>query len=344
MQLFKGFAEFGSLIQTGTAQIFDGFPILRYVPGFILRVKMKAKQLHKDEKRLYIGTWLDAKKNIKNETSNPCFCVGIARQQLQSGLNDDQAGYSSGSLLEAGSDTTSSTLHGFIKAMVLFPDVQKRAQGDIDCIVGPDRMPNMDDEPNLQYIRGCIKESFRWMPTAMLGFPHASIQDDEYMGYRLPKGVVVIENNYTLHMDPLRHPEPRKFDPDRYRNDFQNAAESAANPDASQRDHFVFGTGRRVCQGMHVAERSLFLAMSCLLWAFDIEPALDSNSEKITPNPDEYTQGFVVEPLLFHARFTPRSKERAEMVSREWKQAQEHLDSLTGQWKVIPTGMALPSL
>lgn len=344
IQVFKGFAAFSTLIQTGTAQIFDGFPILRYIPGFVLRVKIKARKLHKDEKRLYVGTWLDAKQGIENGTANPCFCVGMAKQQQELGLSDDQAGYLSGTLLEPGSDTTSSTLHGFVKAMILFPEVQKRAHKDIDRIVGPDRMPNMDDEPKLQYIRSCVKESLRWMPTTILGVPHALTQEDEYMGYRLPRGAVVIANNYTIHMDPSRHPEPRKFDPDRYQHDFQTAAESAANPDASQRDHFVFGTGRRVCQGMHVAERSLFLAMSRLLRAFDIEPALDSDGEKILPDADQYTQGFVVEPLPFPDKLTPRSKERAGLIKRAWSQAQEQLDPLTGQWKVIPEGMALPSL
>jgi cytochrome P450 len=49
--------------------------------------------------------------------------------------------------------------------MVLFPEVQRKAQAEIDEVVGPDRMPDMDDEPNLQYIRGCVKESLRWMPS-----------------------------------------------------------------------------------------------------------------------------------------------------------------------------------
>ena len=64
------------------------------------------------------------------------------------------------------------------------------------------------------------------MPTAVLGVSHALTQDE---GYRLPKGAVVITNNCAIHMDPLLPPEPRKFDPDRY----QNATQSAADPGAS---------------------------------------------------------------------------------------------------------------
>lgn len=51
-------------------------------------------------------------------------------------------------------------------------------------------------------------------------------------------------------MDENRFKNPRVFDPSRYEGDKQTSAEAAMNSDPSQRDHFVFGAGRRVCQGM----------------------------------------------------------------------------------------------
>lgn len=108
-------------------------------------------------------------------------------------LSDNLASYLLGTLHEAGSDTTWSTLVGFIQAMVLFPEVARRAQEEIDRICG-DRLPTMDDEPNMQYIRGCVKESLRWMPTTILGMPRASIKEDTYAGYRIPKGASVMLN------------------------------------------------------------------------------------------------------------------------------------------------------
>lgn len=77
--------------------------------------------------------------------------------------------------------------------MVVFSEVQKQAQEEIDRVCG-DRLPVMEDEPNLQYIRGCVKESMRWMPTDLLGVPHAVIKDDEYMGYIIPEAASVIWN------------------------------------------------------------------------------------------------------------------------------------------------------
>jgi cytochrome P450 len=113
-------------------------------------------------------------------------------------FSDDLAGYISGSLLEAGSDTTSSTLYGFILALLVWPEVQKKAQEEIDRVVGPNRLPTIEDYDQLPYIRSCIKESLRWMPTVVLGVPHSVLKDDTYMGYTIPKGATIINNVWCV--------------------------------------------------------------------------------------------------------------------------------------------------
>jgi hypothetical protein len=363
-QLFEGFNEMATISQTGAATLIDLFPFLRNLPDFLLPAKKLAKDLHKREKNLYMTHWLNAKRAYAEGTIKPCFCVGMAEAQKVDGFSDDQvrpskpvgvgdtlfsrhthqrtllqAAYISGTLLEAGSDTTSSTLYGFIQAMLLFPDVQRKAQAEIDRIC-PDRLPTMDDEPHLQYIRGCVKESLRWMPTTILGaVPHAVSQDDWYMGYLIPKGAAVMNNVYTLNMDPERYPAPRQFNPDRYKDDFKSVADSASDPDGTKRDQFTFGAGRRICPGMHVAERSLFLGISRMLAAFDIRPEPDEKGRPILPNPDNLTQGFVCMPQRFRARITPRSKEKAGMVRMEWVEAEkDHLHPVTKQWVDDPVG------
>jgi cytochrome P450 len=78
----------------------------------MLPLRKYAKQLHQEESKLYIGHWLNVKKAIKEKTAKPCFCVDLVRAQDTEGFSDALAAYVSGSLLEAGSDTTSSTLVG----------------------------------------------------------------------------------------------------------------------------------------------------------------------------------------------------------------------------------------
>ena len=69
--------------------------------------------------------------------------------------------YISGTLLEAGSDTTSSTLYAFVQAMLLYPEAQRRGQEQIDKVIGDKRMPIMDDAAQLPYIRSLMKETLR---------------------------------------------------------------------------------------------------------------------------------------------------------------------------------------
>ena len=133
--------------------------------------------------------------------------------------------------------------------MTCFPEVQKKAQDEIDRVVGSDRLPTMADESQLPYIRAMIKETLRWMPTTVTGaVPHAATKDDEYMGHFIPKCAGILLNVWAIHVDETRHLNSRGFCPERYENDAQTAADCAANPDASQRDHFTFGSGRRSCQ------------------------------------------------------------------------------------------------
>jgi cytochrome P450 len=95
-----------------TAALLDVFPLLRKLPDWAVSMRRYAKKLHEKESDLYVGHWLNVKKAIKNGTAKPCFCVDLVRAQDEQGFSDALAGYTSGSLLEAGSDTTAATLVG----------------------------------------------------------------------------------------------------------------------------------------------------------------------------------------------------------------------------------------
>jgi hypothetical protein len=105
-------------------------------------------------------------------------------------------------------------------AMALYPEVQKKAQAQIDAVVGPNRLPNFYDRPSLPYINAVVKESIRWnlvapfggpfviiIVTTILmsseGFPHMSTNDDEYNGFYIPKGTMMIGNAWLV--QPLNH-------------------------------------------------------------------------------------------------------------------------------------------
>ncbi|KAG1855593.1 cytochrome P450, partial [Suillus subluteus] len=66
-------------------------------------------------------------------------------------------------------DTTGAILMVFVLAMVLYPDIQKRAQAEIDSVIGRDRLPMFEDRASLPYIDAVMRETFRWQPVTPLG-------------------------------------------------------------------------------------------------------------------------------------------------------------------------------
>ena len=125
----------------------------------------------------------------------------------------------------------------------------------------------------------------------------------------------------------------------RYIDDHQTSIDSSNNPDASKRDHFVFGAGRRKCQGMHIADRSIFLAISRLLWAFDFPRAVDRDTgREIIPDMNDLADGIMMLPKPFPADIRPRSASQAKSVRQEWGQMLRMLDGRE-QWEAVPEGL-----
>ena len=68
-------------------------------------------------------------------------------------------------------------------AMLHYPDVMRKAQAELDNVIGSDRLPSFDDRESLPYLNAVINETLRWRPIAVLGgTPHAVTADDEYNG------------------------------------------------------------------------------------------------------------------------------------------------------------------
>lgn len=118
----------------------------------------------------------------------------------------------------------------------------------------------------------------------LLGIPHATTEKAMYAGYVLPKGTIILPNLVSLNRDEDRYNNAEVFEPRRFLGDPLDASSSALQADYMRRDHFHYGFGRRLCQGIFMAESSLFISISRILWAFDVKqlPGQTLNmSEKI---------------------------------------------------------------
>ena len=78
--------------------------------------------------------------------------------------------------------------------MITYPDAQRKAQKELDKVVGRNRLPSLDDRESLHYVSALIKEVLRFYPVAPFGVPHRLIADDEYRGMHLPSGSIVTAN------------------------------------------------------------------------------------------------------------------------------------------------------
>jgi Cytochrome P450 len=101
--------------------------------------------------------------------------------------------------------------------MVLYPEAQRKAQEEIDAVLGTDRLPDFGDEASLPYVSALCTEVQRWHPVAPLGeldvspliweltainypgIPHRLTSDDVYEGHFLPAGSTVIGNAWYVY-------------------------------------------------------------------------------------------------------------------------------------------------
>nr|CAD7398393.1 unnamed protein product [Timema poppensis] len=94
----------------------------------------------------------------------------------------------------AGSETTSKSLGFGFLYLLLFPEVQKRAQEEIDAVVGRDRLPSLNDRPHMPYMEAMVLESVRMFMGRTFSIPHRAVKDTTLQGYSIPKDTMVICN------------------------------------------------------------------------------------------------------------------------------------------------------
>ncbi|KAH0828054.1 cytochrome P450, partial [Lanmaoa asiatica] len=252
------------------------FPLLKYLPSWFPGASFKRSALIS---RKSIAEWVEApfeyvKKNMVSGTAAPSMVSDALLRIRDRADTEAEAAY-----LEK---ATYSTLMIFILAMVLYPDVQAQAQAEIDTVIGGglQRLPHWEDRSSLPYVEAVIKETLRWHPAVPLGIPHATVDDDIYKGYYIPRGSPSLFGTWVkssinfqpahpstgltffpraISRDPIKFPEPEKFKPERFLQENSHSVDELS---------FAFGFGRRVCVGRHVADASLWISIVSLLAVF----------------------------------------------------------------------------
>ncbi|KIW06079.1 uncharacterized protein PV09_03250 [Verruconis gallopava] len=321
-KIFRVLEHFTLMAEPG-AWLVDGFPSLARLPSVLVQNWWKiGREWHAHDSAVFLELYRDLVAKIESGTAPDCFVKDFyLADPEKNGIDEEGAAYAAGSMVEAGSESTSTAINTWLLACLLWPDVVKAGQDELDRVVGPGRLPEFSDEANLPYISAMAKETLRWRPITKLGTPHATTEDDWYDGYFIPKGSVVVLNWWAIHYDDRRWKNPHIYDPSRYVDDKRTTAEAMTAADPEARDHFTYGAGRRSCAGVHIAQNSLFIIMARVLWAFNIKKAVDG--EGITIEPSTKTlPGFLAIPERFPCHFEPRSLERANLIEKTWHEAE----------------------
>ncbi|KAM0753795.1 putative O-methylsterigmatocystin oxidoreductase [Meredithblackwellia eburnea MCA 4105] len=281
--------------------IVDSIPVLNYLPHILAPWKREGDRLFVETLALFTKHVNAVKKDIKEGRDVHCFTRYILELQKSYGLQDDEATFLSGAMYGAGSDTTSDAISTFLMTMVAHPHVVKKAQEELDRVVGRNRLVEFADQEDLVYCNAVVRETLRWRTVIAGGLAHCTTEDDVYEGYFIPKGTAVVANHWAIHLDPELYPEPETFNPDRFIKDDQ-----LVGTKYSERGHHAYGFGRRICPGQHIADRSLFIVFSRLLWAFNITNAKDSSGSPIPVDINAFSEGFSSHPLHFECDIQAR--------------------------------------
>ncbi|KAF7348420.1 hypothetical protein MSAN_01796300 [Mycena sanguinolenta] len=242
-----------------------------------------------------------AKQNMQNGAARPSVLRELLERndtQRSSREQEEVIKDVAGVAYAAAVDTTTATLIVFIMAMALNPEVAKKAQNELDAVVGLGFLPGFEHRSALPYCEAVFREVFRWRPILPFAIPHATSNDDIYEGYFIPKGTMVLPNVWAMAHDESMYPNPDKFDPERFLN-----ADGQLNGD----DQILgFGFGRRACVGRHAADATVWATIVSVLSTFDIAKAKDETGKEIEIEL-VFADGMLSHPKPFKCSITPRN-------------------------------------
>ncbi|KAJ2920647.1 hypothetical protein H1R20_g16448, partial [Candolleomyces eurysporus] len=224
------------------------FPVLRYVPSWFPGAGFKKhfREVAQMNYDVLYPPFEEAKRDVENgrKSSYPCMAhsfvdrIAEESESTRAGLEEIARSICAVAYM-AGAETTVSSATALVYVLASYPEVQAKGQAEIDAVIGSDRLPLVADRGQLPYVHAIVKEVSRWYTVVPLGVPHANSEDDEYDGYFIPKGTMVIPNNWAMMHNPDVFKQPFDFIPERYLKD------GKIDPSVPDPETAAFGHGRR---------------------------------------------------------------------------------------------------
>nr|XP_046246528.1 cytochrome P450 2J2-like [Scatophagus argus] len=290
-QTFRKILELDNeaIVLAGSAltQLYDAFPgLMQYLPG-------PHQTVHANYEEIMTFLKKEVEKHQEEwNPDDPRDYIDVYLAEMEKKKEDPQAGFNIETLLvctldliEAGTETTSTTLRWGLIFMLHYPEIQEKVQAEIDSVIGQFRQPVLADRPNLPYTDAVIHEIQRMGNIVPLGFPKMASKDATLGGYFIPKGTAIITMLGSVLFDKNEWETPDVFNPGHFLD---------SEGQFRRRDAFLpFSAGKRVCLGEQLARMELFLFFTCLLQRFTFSPVPGKMPSLegvlgFTHSPDEY--------------------------------------------------------
>ncbi|KAH9575716.1 hypothetical protein CY35_01G125400 [Sphagnum magellanicum] len=165
-------------------------------------------------------------------------------------------------LLAVGTDTTSIAVEWALVQLLKHPDITKKAQDELDDVVGHERVVDERDIPQLKYLQAVVTETLRLHPPAPLLLPHESTEACEVGGYHIPAKTRIFVNVWAVHRHPSAYENPLDFNPERF-------VGSGLDMKGTDFQLLPFGSGRRMCPGMDFSVLMVQIILARLLHSFN---------------------------------------------------------------------------
>jgi len=165
--------------------LINRIPLLRHIPEWVPWFSYKPLiHLGRDlGKQVLYPPLRFVKESMLNGTAVPSLALENLQELENKNLNESDHNKAEeviagalATMYSAGIDTIVFTTKWFLVAMMLSPDIQKRAQAELDSVTGRERLPTFEDRPRLPFIDAVCREILRWRPVAPLGvFPQSPL-------------------------------------------------------------------------------------------------------------------------------------------------------------------------
>lgn len=295
------------------AWLVDFVPWIRFLPSWLpgMQFNATAKDWSKITQQVTDMPYQFVRDQMQKGTHHPSYVsrhIDQATQQDGAALKidpdmEEAIKWTASVMYSGGADTTVSVISALFLAMIMFPDVQRKAQAEIDTVIGSNRLPELQDQDQLPYVSAVVKEALRWFPITPMGLGHSADEAIPYQGYVIPKGSIIMTATWWFHNDPQVYLDPSAFDPERFLGP-RNEPDPAGT---------VFGHGRRTCPGKFVADMSLFWTISRILAVLDIRKAVDEHGVPIEAQ-RQFLPGLVAHPAKFAFDISARSPAHAKLA------------------------------